>query len=336
MAQFGVIRGVTHKIMMFSRVRHAIAWALVGLGLYACAPVEPESTARAPQEEPAWRSTSGAPVGPYKVGTPYQINGTWYYPRVDYDYRETGIASWYGPGFSGKRTANGEIYNPRDLTAAHRTLPMPSVVRVTNLENGRTVKLRINDRGPFARSRIIDVSQRAAELLGFTRQGTAKVLVEIVEDESRRLSVAALAGEAARDAPRAAPMVAVKAEALPGNGAPRLPKTPAGPQTALAQPRDINDTPSVTGSPANDVVVTRAVRDYDIFVQAGAFTSFDNANRLRARLSALGDVRIAKAMVEDTQFFRVQLGPLASVDQADRLLELLLANGHNEARVVID
>ena len=105
--------------------------------------------------------TSGATSSGYKVGKPYQIGGIWYYPHVDYDYNETGIASWYGPGFHGKTTASGEPYDQNSLTAAHRTLPMPSLVRVTNLDNGRQLNLKINDRGPFARGRILDVSRRA-------------------------------------------------------------------------------------------------------------------------------------------------------------------------------
>ena len=114
----------------------------------------------------------------------------WYYPKVDYDYSEVGVASWYGPGFHGRSTANGEQYDMNDLTAAHRTLPMPSIVRVTNLENGRSIKLRVNDRGPFVGDRIIDVSRRAAQLLGFHIDGTARVRVEIVADESKQLAAA--------------------------------------------------------------------------------------------------------------------------------------------------
>lgn len=103
--------------------------------------------------------------GTYKVGKPYQINGVWYYPSEDYGYDETGVGSWYGPDFHGKPTANGEIFDQNGLTAAHRTLPMPSLVRVTNLENGRSIMVRVNDRGPFAHGRIIDLSRRSAQLL---------------------------------------------------------------------------------------------------------------------------------------------------------------------------
>ena len=195
--------------------------------------------------------------------------------------------------------------------------------------------MRINDRGPFARGRIIDVSQRGAELLGFRNRGTAKVLVEIIEAESRRLADAALSGQAAASAPKAVPMVAVTAEPLDGNQPSGAVQGPASKQTALAVSTR-TDVPFDTGDNNGHVVVSRPVGGADIYVQAGSFTNFDNANRLRARLSALGDVRIAKALVEDTEFFRVRLGPVASVAAADRLLNLLLDNGHYEASVVID
>src|SRR6266481_4125214 len=132
---------------------------------------------------------AGRPM--YKVGAPYQINGVWYYPAVDYNYDETGVASWYGEQFEQEYTATGEIFDLNQLTAAHRTLPMPSIVQITNLENGRSMQLRVNDRGPFARGRIIDVSRRAAQLLGFETDGTALVRLTIMKDES--IQVAELA-----------------------------------------------------------------------------------------------------------------------------------------------
>lgn len=343
MAQFGLIRGFSHKIVMTRTGTRLLACGLIALALHACADRGPRVAPKPPMHQPTWSGQTGpsapggvSPGGLYKVGSPYQIAGTWYYPREDFDYRETGIASWYGPGFHGKSTANGETYNEQDLTAAHRTLPMPSMVRVTNLDNGRTIKVRINDRGPFARSRILDVSRRAAELLGFENQGTAKVLVEIVEDESRQMANAALNGEIAASAPRAVPLVAVTAEPLAGTAPPGPTAAPGAGQTALAIPNPSDVRPSDLTNGTDVVVVGRPVEGTDIYVQAGAFTNFDNANRLRARLAALGNVRIASALVEDTQFFRVQLGPLTDVGMADRLLDMLLANGHSEARVVID
>jgi rare lipoprotein A len=131
--------------------------------------------------------SSGVPgdgLGSYRVGGPYEINGVWYYPAVDYHYDRTGIASWYGREFAGRYTANGEVFDPNRLTAANTTLPMPTIVEVTNLQNGRSLRLRINDRGPFLDGRLIDVSRRAAQLLGFEVRGTTPVEVKVLKNES--------------------------------------------------------------------------------------------------------------------------------------------------------
>ena len=141
------------------------------------------------------RARYGKSRGYYKVGAPYQVNGVWYYPRVDYTYDETGTASWYGEAFNGKSTANGEIFDLTQVSAAHKTLQLPSVVEVTNLQNSRALKVRVNDRGPFAGDRIIDLSRRAAQLLGFERAGTAPVRVRIIKDESIKVAEAAMRGD---------------------------------------------------------------------------------------------------------------------------------------------
>ena len=136
----------------------------------------------------AWAQSIGE--GIYKVGKPYKVNGVWYFPKEDPNYDEVGYASWYGPDFHNKRTANGEIFDMNMLSAAHKTLPLPCVARVTNLQNGRSLVLRINDRGPFVNDRILDVSRKAAQLLGFKDQGTTKVRVEVLPEES--MTVASL------------------------------------------------------------------------------------------------------------------------------------------------
>jgi len=118
--------------------------------------------------------------GRYQVGKPYTIRGKKYYPREDPNYNKVGSASWYGPNFHGRLTANGEVYDQFGLSAAHPTLPLPSYAKVTNLENGSSVVVRINDRGPFSKSRIIDLSARAAQLLDYEHKGVAKVRVEYV------------------------------------------------------------------------------------------------------------------------------------------------------------
>ena len=124
---------------------------------------------------------SGQPVpkggGIYKVGQPYQIDGQWHTPREQPDYDRTGLASYYAEDFHGRRTSNGEVFDMWSLSAAHPTLPLPSYVYVTNLENGRTLLLRVNDRGPYVNDRVIDVSRAAARYLGFERRGTQRVRV---------------------------------------------------------------------------------------------------------------------------------------------------------------
>ncbi|RMH51974.1 MAG: septal ring lytic transglycosylase RlpA family protein [Zetaproteobacteria bacterium] len=120
--------------------------------------------------------------GARKAGRPYRVGGRWYHPlQSAAGYDETGIASWYGRDFHGRRTANGEIYDMHAMTAAHKTLPLPTMVRVTNLENGRSVVVRVNDRGPFVKNRLIDLSYAAARALGFDRKGTARVRVQALE-----------------------------------------------------------------------------------------------------------------------------------------------------------
>jgi rare lipoprotein A len=114
------------------------------------------------------------------IGAPYTIAGRTYVPHEDPDYSEIGTASWYGAAFHGRLTANGEIFDMNALTAAHTTLPLPSYVRVTNLENGASIVVRVNDRGPFHDNRIIDLSARAAELLEMTSTGTAQVQVDYI------------------------------------------------------------------------------------------------------------------------------------------------------------
>jgi len=118
--------------------------------------------------------------GRYHVGKPYVIAGITYVPREDPSYRADGIASWYGDAFHGRLTSNGEVFDMRSITAAHPTLPLPSYVRVTNLTNGKSLVVRVNDRGPFHSNRVIDLSSRAADMLGFRHKGTARVRVEYV------------------------------------------------------------------------------------------------------------------------------------------------------------
>ncbi|GHU04450.1 hypothetical protein FACS1894205_2710 [Alphaproteobacteria bacterium] len=265
--------------------------ALAGcFGLVACSELNLASYVF---KEAAGPSLSGK--GGYKVGRPYEINGVWYTPAEDYNYSETGIASWYGAAFHGKSTANGEIFNQSDVTAAHRTLPMPCFVRVTNLGNGRSLVVRVNDRGPFAHGRIIDLSRRSAQLLGFEREGTARVRVEIMAKESRALAMQ-LQGATAKKS---------------------------------------------SSSPVRPVAVDQTVKQGNatatqMFLQAGAFSRYENASRLSAALSFLGRTSITEVETAKGKLFRVRMGPIASLDDADRLLETIISSGSPGARIVVD
>ena len=300
-------------------------------------------------EHPVGPSTATGGHGLYKVGNPYQVSGVWYYPTVDYGYVETGIASWYGEDFHGGATANGETYDMNALTAAHRTLPMPSMVRVTNLENGRQIALRINDRGPFVNNRIIDVSRRAAQLLGFEIQGTARVRVEIMEAESRQLAALygaggvpagpsiAMAPTAAASPPAAAAPTAVVTTTVlpPPPGATSAPAAP--PVPVKVAPKPIVGTASLAAAPQPDGRVTVVpVRKTAMFIQAGAFADPGNATRLQMKLASLGHAQIVPAVIGTQKFYRVRVGPINSLADADAMLDRVVAAGHPEARLIVD
>ncbi len=243
--------------------------------------------------------------GTYKVGNPYQIAGKWYYPEEDYDYVETGTASWYGKDFHAKYTANGEVYDMNTLTAAHRTLPLPSIVRVTNLENGRSLVLRVNDRGPFAKNRIIDVSKRAAQLLGFQTQGTAKVKVEIMAEESKALK-AALTGKS----------TATYASAAPKSNTGKIITIPKKKVSAYE-----NYTPNVATSGG-------------YYVQAGSFSNMNMAENLKNQLQRYGQIKITPAEVNGSTFYRVRVGPFSEQSSADTALARIRNAGLTDAKLI--
>ena len=272
-------------------------------------------------------------AGVYKVGSPYQIDNVWYYPREQPDYDETGIASWYGPTFYGKRTANGEIYDGDFLTAAHRTLPMPVNVRVTNLENGKSIIVRVNDRGPYARGRIIDLSRRAAELLDVVKTGTARVRVTY-------LGRAPLEGggpveetppEIASALP-AAPSGKVDSAALsviPGATVAPPVAAPAAPHPAPIPAEMFAD-----NEPNGNVTTVPVPASTHLYVQVGAFSKLQNAKTLLSRLG--GDLRISALQRGAQTLYRVRTRPLATVADADAELARVTGAGANDAQIVVD
>lgn len=281
--------------------------------------------------------------GLYKVGKPYQIEGVWYYPAEDYSYAQEGIASWYGTDFHGKRTANGDKYDMNEVTAAHPTLPMPSVVKVTNLDNGRVLKVTVNDRGPFHSSRIIDLSRRAAQLLGFYEAGTARVRVEIDAQESINLKNLALKknppempqiAASPRGSVSATSLAPVVAGPIDSYGTAPTPAataaaTPVAPPKA-APSKAIEKAPAK--APAKPATTVAAATG--IFVQAGAFSEAANAHKLEQQLGELGKVHIVPTTVNNKKLFRVRLGPVADADAAAALVAKIKSYGYNDAKVV--
>jgi rare lipoprotein A len=321
-----------------------MACLVLTLGLAGCA----ETSLVANGSKYATEDSNQIP--PYKLGKPYQIDGAWYYPKIDYDYNETGIASWYGPDFHGKATASGEPFDQNALTAAHKTLPMPTIVRVTNLENGRSIEVRINDRGPFVNDRVIDLTRRGAQLLGFEAQGTARVRVQVMKEDSIALAnkvggpQLAYAGEPEPQppmpAPAAAPAGQVTTQLLNPNGQASAPLPQSSSNSIVSQPPAgagaAKVIPPTAYPPMNSTVSYQPVKPTNIFIQAGAFLQQSNAQSLTSKLHNLGATRITQVQVGTQTFYRVRLGPIQRVEDADALLQKVIQTGQPDARIVVE
>jgi rare lipoprotein A len=261
-------------------------------------PVAPAETPPAPQSVPDIvprvepRSRSGNP--PF-----YDVLGKRYFVlSSSVGYLERGVASWYGPGFHKVRTSTGETYDMYGMTAAHKTLPLPAYVRVTNLQNGRSVVVRVNDRGPFVGNRIIDLSYTAASKLDMLRNGTAMVEVRTLEP--------------VREAPSAAPL----------NAAPITAAAEAPPPEAA----------DLTGG-VSTVPVPRT-----LFIQAGAFSDPKNAERLMEKLrgGGYGKVFVRDNEIAGRRMYRVRIGPIPDVAEFDRIVAALERVGVNDAHLALD
>lgn len=287
------------KMRKYNKVLLSIAAVLWIAGCSSNRPFEFENLT---EEVEAIKADGGI----YKVGNPYTALGQSYTPREDYNYSETGMASWYGSDFHSKRTANGELYNMNAVTAAHRTLPLPSIVRVTNLENGRSIIARVNDRGPYVKNRIIDLSQKGAELLGYKIQGTTKVKVEILEKESRALKEAMLS----EDNSSKIYNKAIKySEVSMAN---------ASSQAKTSSASSFN-TPIETGT---------------FYVQVGAFSNLAKAKEMAENMKRFGQVSIYEAYLSKEGVYRVRLGAYHTRDEALQILDRVLDYGHADVTIV--
>ena len=298
----------------------------------------------------------GQPVpkggGTYMTGAAYQVDSVWYQPREDPAYDRVGTASWYGELFHGRRTANGEIYDMDRLSAASPTLPLPVYARVTNLENHRSIIVRVNDRGPYANDRIMDLSRRSADLLGFRDKGTAPVRVQYLAraplngDDSYERRYLASQGWAQVEA-RGAQKEPAAVGSL-GLGA----KPPV--QVAYRVPSAVSVAPPLPGqatipavaplrwqpSPRASVPLPYhqdnqgSLATGRFVIQAGSFRSADNAERARSVLSGLGPVDVAPTQVGGETIFRVRVGPFAGQTAATEALGRVAGAGYGGAKIV--
>jgi rare lipoprotein A len=304
-------------------VRHAAA--LLGSLLLAGALL---AGCKAPEPPPP------AAEARYIVGEPYRLRDLWFYPREDFGLVETGLASVAGDTRAGRRTPNGEVHDPAALMAAHRTLQLPAVVTVTNLENGRALAVRVNDRGPADPGRVIELSRRAAELLGIAPGRPAQVRVAVEGEPSRALAGGLPAAEGSRPVIEAAPTATVERETLApiaGSRQAERVREGRGPivQAAasalsraappLVLPERVTQGPAVPGQ---------------LMVQGSSFGGRAAAQRQASRLG--GGARIEPFGPPSRPEWRVRLGPFATPAEADRALEGAIRAGVTEARIIVD
>lgn len=259
--------------------------------------------------------------GPLK-NTPYSVFGKPYYPLADArSYRATGTASWYGTKFHGQATANGETYDLYGMTAAHKTLPLPCFVKVTNLDNGKSVILRVNDRGPFYSDRLIDLSFAAAKKLGYAEVGTARVKVEGIDPhqwwaQQGRPVPLVLANNAAANPPASNKLLALPA--------PTEVRTVAQPIEQYTPPPEQH---AAAVLPVELAVKKNASAPADgLYLQVGAFANPDAAELLKAKLNGLvgtAPVFISSVARNQQVLHRVRLGPIKTQDEALQLQDTL-------------
>lgn len=271
----------------------------------------------------------------YMVGQPYEMGGVWSYPREDFSLSETGLAVVLPDAKPGRRTANGEIFDPAQLMGAHRTLQLPVILTVWNLETGREIRLRVNDRGPAQPGRILGVSRRAAELLGIAAGGSAQVRITVEAAPSRALAGALPGTENAALPIATAPSAAVETESLaplPGaRSADRVRQAAAGPRVlATAMPE-----PTAPPERLPENVAQRGAMPGRLLVEAGTFFRRDLAQRQAARLAGLG-ARVEPFGSGRQQQFRVRLGPYMSPAEADRAVSGVLGAGLPEVRIIVE
>ncbi len=344
--------------MKLKKITVMLSCMVIAFGLSACS--QARYATHVVKQIPLPQDPPPKSKGYFKVGSSYKIKGKRYYPAESYNLTETGTASWYGPGFHGKQTANGEIFNKHELTAAHRTLQLPSIIKVTNLGNGRSVILRVNDRGPFAHNRILDVSERAAVVLGFKDKGVAKIRLEVLADASKEVASVARSGKSTRGyevaynegrQPQRQFANVVTETPIPVEKPEPVTEVVLGQeQPSVIEPTPAQNTsfetarvPSVQSEPLQGVLqnATTPASGYvqstgRVFVQAGSFSQEANALSFSDKISQHGPSRVYLTRVDDQPYFRVRLGPYDNSAQAQQAIASLSQSGHQNAVIVTE
>jgi rare lipoprotein A len=287
---------------------------------------------------------SPTPAPHYVLGEPYQAGGVWWYPRSDLRLDARGLAEVYGDHHP-PLTTDGEAFDQTAMAAANQTLPLPAIALVTNLETGRQLKLRINDRGPATPQRMLAVTRRVAQLLGFPPSGVAQVRLEVLEGDSQAAQNA-LPG-APKLAITAAPRGAVAAASLappPGARASFGGASAGGASagaTEAAAPGNPDTTMNAPPAQAADAAmrlpetVTQVTPDPGaLWIELGSFPAYEFANMQRAAVAQLGATIVSEPHA-NTEMFRVTIGPIQDVAQADRLVDEAVASGISDAHVVV-
>lgn len=319
--------------------------------------------------------TEGVTMAPKKATSrPYQIKGVWYYPQPHYEYAEVGIASYYGGGdvFHGRPTATGERFDMNGITAAHKTLPLPCIAKVTNLENGRELVVKVNDRGPFVADRILDVSRRVAQLLGFEKNGTTQVHVATLVPETLALNgidptpvmVAQVPSEpvtvpvnsesetlietlAGKTSPAVVPVIAATAVApvmlaestsdSVSNPAPAvIAEAPTLDQLEpISVPEAMPQSYAFENQPSQLSVKLEAPVDTGIFVYVGEYETQAKAQSIMGSLEGLIDAPLKIVNYGGSKPYTAGFGPLPSMSYANEVLDRLINAGHAISRIVI-
>ncbi len=291
-------------------------------------PFDPDSVAEIePRIEP--RSRNGNPPSYRTLGKTYRVL------KSSAGFRQRGAASWYGSKFHGRKTSNGERYDMYAISAAHNTLPIPTYLRVTNLANGRSLIVRVNDRGPFHSNRIIDLSYAAAAKLGYADKGTTQV-------EIRAIDVAQYRREKRRSRPSHSPVQAA-AIPLPQPVTPVESEATAQPMVAFAdhakQPQGVVANSSLTTNTEKEPQMSDVARRF--YIQLGAFSSRINAEYMvnkmaQARIAKRGSTKIQAVPGNSTTIYRVRLGPFSNESAAARIVQQLIENNIGEPWIILD